>query len=111
MAEEVVNLNTGADAEVDRKKLKEERKRLKEEQKAQKKEAKQKARELSEQIAGDDEPGGISVFLVTVVIVVIWIAILCLLVKLDVGGFGSGVLAPVPQGTPVALFQLNGVSG
>lgn len=34
MAEEVVNLNTGADAEVDRKKLKEERKRLKEEQKA-----------------------------------------------------------------------------
>ncbi len=106
MAEEVVNLNTGADAEVDRKKLKEERKRLKEEQKAQKKEAKQKARELSEQIAGDDEPGGISVFLVTVVIVVIWIAILCLLVKLDVGGFGSGVLAPVLKDVPVVNMIL-----
>ena len=63
MAEELVNANIGADGEVDKKKLKEERKRLKEEQKAQKKEAKQRARELSEQISGDDEPGGISVFL------------------------------------------------
>lgn len=101
MAEELVNLNTGADAEVDRKKLKEERKRLKAEQKAQKKEAKQRARELSEQISGDEEPGGVSVFLVTVVIVIIWLAILCLLVKLDVGGFGSGVLAPVLKDVPV----------
>lgn len=101
MAEELVNGNTGADAEVDKKQLKEERKRLKAEQKAQKKEAKQRARELSDQIAGDDEPGGISVFLVTVVIVVIWLAILCLLVKLDVGGFGSNVLAPVLKDVPV----------
>lgn len=101
MAEELVNSNIGADAEVDKKKLKEERKRLKEEQKAQKKEAKQRARELSEQISGDDEPGGVSVFLVTVVIVAIWLAILCLLVKLDVGGFGSNVLAPVLKDVPV----------
>ncbi|MDE7186462.1 MAG: hypothetical protein K2O13_03000 [Lachnospiraceae bacterium] len=101
MAEEVVNVNTGADAEVDKKKLKEERKQLKAEQKAQKKEAKQRARELSEQISGDDEPGGISVFLVTVVIVAIWLAILCLLIKLDVGGFGSNVLAPVLKDVPV----------
>ena len=41
MAEELVNMNTGADAEVDKKKLKEERRRLKAEQKEQKKEAKQ----------------------------------------------------------------------
>lgn len=101
MAEELVNGNTRADAEVDKKQLKEERKKLKAEQKAQKKEAKQRARELSDQIAGDDEPGGISVFLVTTVIVVIWLAILCLLVKLDVGGFGSNVLAPVLKDVPV----------
>lgn len=101
MAEELVNATTGADGEVDKKKLKEERKRLKEEQKAQKKEAKQRARELSEQISGDDEPGGVSVFLVTIVIVAIWLAILCLLVKLDVGGFGSNVLAPVLKDVPV----------
>lgn len=106
MAEELVNLNTEADAEVDKKKLKEERKRLKAEQKAQKKEAKQRARELSEQISGDDEPGGISVFLVTVVIVAIWLAILCLLVKLDVGGFGSSVLAPVLKDVPVVNMIL-----
>lgn len=106
MAEEVVNVNTGADAEVDREKLKEERKRLKAEQKAQKKEAKQRARELSEQISGDEEPGGVSVFLVTVVIVIIWLAILCLLVKLDVGGFGSGVLAPVLKDVPVVNMIL-----
>lgn len=106
MAEQVANLNTGADAGVDKKKLKEERKQLKAEQKAQKKEAKQRARELSEQIAGDEEPGGISVFLVTVVIVAIWLAILCLLVKLDVGGFGSNVLAPVLKDVPVVNMIL-----
>lgn len=106
MAEELVNLNTGAEAEVDKKKLKEERKRLKAEQKAQKKEAKQRARELTEQISGDEEPGGVSVFLVTVVIVVIWLAILCLLVKLDVGGFGSNVLAPVLKDVPVVNMIL-----
>ena len=106
MAEELENLNTGAETEVDKQKLKEERKRLKAEQKAQKKEAKQRARELSEQISGDEEPGGVSVFLVTVVIVIIWLAILCLLVKLDVGGFGSNVLAPVLKNVPVVNMIL-----
>ncbi len=42
-----------------------------------------------------------SVILVTVVIVIIWMAILALLVKLDVGGFGSNVLAPVLGNVPV----------
>lgn len=49
----------------------------------------------------DVEGGGISVFLVTTLIVIVWIAILCLLIKLDVGGFGSGVLAPVLKDVPV----------
>ncbi|MCR5602302.1 MAG: hypothetical protein K6G27_01210 [Lachnospiraceae bacterium] len=39
--------------------------------------------------------------LITFFIVVIWLAILCLLIKLDVGGFGSGILAPVLQNVPV----------
>ena len=93
--------NDAVDTKAEKKRLKDERKKIKAEQKAQKKEAKQRARELSDQIAGDDEPGGISVFLVTVVIVIIWLAILCLLVKLDVGGFGSNVLAPVLKDVPV----------
>jgi len=91
------------DKKAEKKRLKEERNKIKSDRKAQKKEAKQRAKEISEQEAqlDDDEGGGISVFLVTVVIVIIWVAILCLLIKLDVGGFGSGVLAPVLKDVPV----------
>lgn len=92
------------DAKAEKKRLADERKRLKEEQKAQKKEAKLRAREISMQEAqldDEDEGGGVSVFLVTTLIVIVWIAILCLLIKLDVGGFGSGVLTPVLKDVPV----------
>lgn len=102
MADEL--LDSQVDTKAEKKRLKEERKKIKEEQKAQKKEAKQRAKEISQQeakLSEDEEAGGVSVFLVTVVIVVIWIAILCLLIKLDVGGFGSGVLAPVLKDVPV----------
>ncbi len=97
-------MNAQVDTKAEKKKLKEERKKIKEEQKAQKKEAKQRAKEISKQeaqLSEEEEAGGVSVFLVTLVIVVIWIAILCLLIKLDVGGFGSGVLAPVLKNVPV----------
>ena len=96
-------LNEAVDTKAEKKRLKDERKKLKDEQKAQKKEAKQRAKEISEQeeeLEGD-AGGAISTFLVTIVIIVIWIAILCLLVKLDVGGFGSNVLAPVLKNVPV----------
>lgn len=49
----------------------------------------------------DEEGGGILSVLVVIFIIIIWMAILCLLVKLDVGGFGSGVLYPVFKNTPV----------
>lgn len=95
-------INEAVDTEAEKKRLKEERKKIKNEQKAQKKEAKKRAKEISAQEAElDEEAGGASVFLVTLVIVIIWIAILCLLVKLDVGGFGSNVLAPVLKDVPV----------
>ena len=102
MADEV--MSAVADAQAEKKRLKEERKKLKNEQKAQRKEAKQRAKEISKQEAAlseDEEAGGVSVALVTIVIVIIWLAILCLLIKLDVGGFGSGVLAPVLKDVPV----------
>lgn len=90
------------DRESERQRLKEERKRLKAEQKAQKKEAKQKAREISDQEEElDGEPGGLPVFLVTALIVAVWIAILCVLVKLDVGGVGTNVLKPLLKDVPV----------
>lgn len=103
MADEILNAEA-VDAKAEKKRLKEERKKLKEEQKAQNKEAKQKAKEISKQeaqLSEDEDAGGVSVFVVTLVIVIIWVAILCLLIKLDVGGFGSGVLAPVLKDVPV----------
>ena len=100
MAEQV--LGAEVDTEAERKRLKEERAKIKNEQKAQRKEVKQRAKEISKQEAElDEDANGVSVVLVTAVIVVIWLAILCLLIKLDVGGFGSGVLAPVLRDVPV----------
>ena len=49
----------------------------------------------------DEEGGGVLSALVVFFIVMIWLAILALLVKLDVGGFGSGVLYPVLKDVPV----------
>lgn len=102
MADEL--LNAGVDTKAEKKRLKEERKKIKSDQKAQRKEAKKRAKEISAQearLSEDEEAGGVSVALVTIVIVIIWLAILCLLIKLDVGGFGSGVLAPVLKDVPV----------
>ena len=96
MAEE--NMMSGMDAN----EIKEERKRLKAEQKAQRKEAKKRARELADQEAELEEEGSnIPIFLTTVAIVGIWLLILCVLIKLDVGGFGSGVLKPLLKDVPV----------
>lgn len=90
------------DTQAEKKKLKEEREKIKNEQKEQRKEAKKRAKEISKQEAElDEDASGVSVVLVTVVIVIIWLAILCLLIKLDVGGFGSSVLAPVLKDVPV----------
>lgn len=94
--------NNNLEQETELKNIKEERKRLKAEQKAQKKEAKKRAKELADQEAELEEEGtGVPIFLTTVAIVCIWLLILCVLIKLDVGGFGSGVLAPVLKNVPV----------
>ena len=39
-------------------------------------------------------------FFVTLIIILIWLAIIVLLIKCDVGGFGSSVLAPVLKDVP-----------
>lgn len=105
MATEAMNMGMQPpiDEKAEKKRLKEERNKIKADKKAQKKEAKQRAKEIDdeEERLGVDDAGGVSVFLVTLVIVVIWIAILCLLIKLDVGGFGSSVLTPILKDVPV----------
>lgn len=48
-----------------------------------------------------EEGGGrLAVFFVTFVIIIIWLAILALLIKMDVGGFGSTVLQPLLKDVP-----------
>ena len=75
--------------------------------KAAKKLEKQKKREAKKKGSSDDledteesAGGKIVVFFVTIIIILIWLAIFVLLVKLDVGGFGSNVLAPVIKNVP-----------
>ncbi|MCR5320277.1 MAG: hypothetical protein K6E48_03625 [Lachnospiraceae bacterium] len=90
--------------EAEKKRIKEEKKKLIAEQKNQRKEAKKKAKELSAQedeLDEDEEPGGLPVFLVTILIIVVWLAILAVLVKLDVGGIGSNILRPLLKDVPV----------
>lgn len=97
------------DVTAEKKKLKEERKKLKAESRAQKKEAKARAKEISKQeseLDDDTESGTGSAILVTFFIILVWIAILCLLIKLDVGGFGSNVLRPILKDVPVLSWIL-----
>lgn len=44
--------------------------------------------------------------LISLLIVVIWLAVFALLIKLDVGGFGSGVLRPILKDVPVVNMIL-----
>ncbi len=77
---------------------KEYRKNLKEQRKAQKEKEKEFADRTAE-INGDNA-GGFATLVITFLIILIWLAIMALLVKLDVGGFGSDILAPVLKDVP-----------
>lgn len=55
-----------------------------------------------ENIDGKEKTGNkIVSFLIALVIVIIWLAVFALLIKLDVGGFGSKVLTPVLKDVPI----------
>ena len=84
--------------------LKESKKQFKQEQKNQRKEAKKKAKELESQERELDEQidgSSAAVVIVPLFIIQIWLGILVLLVKMDVGGFGSNVLTPILKDVPV----------
>lgn len=62
--------------------------------------------------AGNGKKGGkMMTAIFAVVIVIIWIAIFVLLIKLDVGGFGSTVLYPVLKNVPVLNLILPDTDG
>lgn len=88
----------------EKKRLKSEKSKLKKEEARTKKDIRKRAREIAKQearLSDEEETGGFSAFMLTLIIVFIWVAILCVVIKLDVGGFGSGVLAPVLKDVPV----------
>ncbi len=90
-------LGAGDDAE----KIKADKKKLKADQKAQRKEAKKRAKEIAAREEDLDEDSSGPVILTTLIIIAVWVGIICALIKLDIGGFGSQVLAPVLKNVPV----------
>lgn len=97
-------------AKQERDRIKAERKKLEADQKKRNQEAKKRAKELSKQEAEletSDGPGSMIGILITALfLVVVWIGIFCLLVKLDVGGLGSRVMAPIIGNIPVVKMIL-----
>lgn len=84
--------NEELEEKVDKKKLKEEKKKAKREAR----EAKKKAKADRDELEDEDESTGnkFVLFVVTLLVIVIWLGIIALLIKTDVGGFGSTVLYP-----------------
>lgn len=98
----------------EKKRLADEKKKLKEEQKKQKKEARKRAKEIEAQeaeLSAVDESGGFFTVIATIGIILVWVAILCVVIKLDVGGFGSKVLTPLLKDVPVVNLILPNSSG
>ena len=74
------------------------RKEKKLEKKLEKEKEKNKNAEENEETEGGNK---IVLVLVTLLIIVIWLGIIALLIKADVGGFGSSVLQPILKDVPV----------
>lgn len=109
MAKQVDPRQVEVKAEKDQ--IKSEKKQLKSEQKQQKKEARRRAKEIAkreDELADDDEGGGFATLLATIMIVMVWLAVILVIIKLDVGGFGSKVLTPILQDVPVLNRILPG---
>ncbi len=88
----------------EKKKLKEQKRQLKKEEQQHKKEAKKRAKEIAKQeeaLEEGEESNGFVTFLATVVIVLLWLAVICVVIKLDIGSFGSSVMAPLLKDVPV----------
>lgn len=81
-----------------------EKKQLKNEQRAQRKEAKRRAKEIArreEALLEEEEGNGLLTFGATIFIVIIWLAVVCVIIKLDIGGFGSSIMTPLLKDVPV----------
>lgn len=98
MAEE----NLGPAAGMDKKAAKKAEKARRKEEKRNRKLAKKEAKKNGTADEFEEESGGgkATVVFVTLMIIVIWIAILAVLIHFDVGGFGSTVMQPILKDVP-----------
>ena len=80
------------------------KKAAKKAEKARKKAEKKTAKNMETDLENTEEEEGssskLAVVLVTLVIIIVWLAILALLIKWDVGGFGSTVMRPLLKDIP-----------
>ena len=98
MAEE----NLGPAAGMDKKAAKKAEKARRKEEKRNRKLAKKEAKKNGTADEFEEESGGgkAAVVFVSLMIIVIWIAILAVLIHFDVGGFGSTVMQPILKDVP-----------
>ena len=90
----------------EKKRIKEEKKKLREEEKRLKKELKN-AQELEDEQTEDDGAGNLAgILLMVLFVIIICLAFLCICIRLDVGGFGSGILKPVLRDVPGMKYIL-----
>ncbi len=94
--------NITQDGKLDKKAAKKaEKARKKEEQKNRKLAKKEAKNQLDGDYQEEESTGSkIAVFLVTLIIIAIWVAILGVLIHFDVGGFGSTVMQPILKDVP-----------
>ncbi|MEY8392066.1 hypothetical protein AALA98_11975 [Lachnospiraceae bacterium 45-W7] len=70
-------------------------------EKARKKEEKNKNKQNQEELPEEEESGSkLAVIFATIIFIIIWLAILALVIKMDIGGFGSTVLQPILKDVP-----------
>ena len=113
MAREKTPEENAADNE--RKQLVEEKKNLKKEQQAQRKEAKRRAREIAKQedeLEDGNEGNSLLTFGATILIVALWLAVICVIIKLDIGGLKDvPVLNRILPGNSVTETTNSGAYG
>lgn len=78
------------------------KKKAKKPKKEKKSKKEKKKKNGKEKVEDEEESGGgkLLIFFVTIIIIAVWLTILALLVKWDVGGFGSTVLYPILKDVP-----------
>ncbi|MBR4668126.1 MAG: hypothetical protein IKO76_05140 [Butyrivibrio sp.] len=102
MADTNVGMPAGDDPKAVKAKLKADKKEYQKQLKEQRKSQKARAQEFADRQAElyGDNAGGFATIVITLLIILIWLIIMGLLIKLDVGGFGSDILAPIIKDVP-----------